>query len=181
MVGGDRSRASSEDVDPVAVDAADGREQAAVVGEGGGDEPLGVAEVGGLSGGGEEGLAELGVPGLALGDTEPDGEVECEQRIGVIGLVVEVEGLGVVAARRRRGRARRARRRRLGGCSRPPLAGRRVGGRAPVAGQLTDARPGPVPARDVLERFGDLAVGAGLAGAAQLVVQVCWMSACTKV
>ena len=50
--------------------------------------------------------------------------------------------------------------------------GQRVGsgGGGPVAGQLADACSGPVAAQR-FERLGDLAVGAGLAGAAQLGVQ----------
>jgi hypothetical protein len=128
-----------------------------------------VTEAGGLSGGGEEGLAELGVPGLALGDAEPDAQVHVDQRIQMRRLAVEVEGLGVVAQGVAGGeRSERA----VGG---PAGVGEGLGqpvgagGSGPVAGQLPDTRPGPVHA-DRLQRFGDLAVGAGLAGAAQLGV-----------
>ena len=99
-------------------------EHAPVVGQGGGHEALGVTEVGGPSGGVEEGVAEGGVAGLALGGAEPDGQVDAQDRIGVVGLGVEVEGLGVVARGRRRGRAQRARRRRPGASSRGPWRGR---------------------------------------------------------
>ena len=91
--------------------------QAPVVGQGGGHEPVGVTEVGGPASGVEERVAKGGVAGLALGGAEPDGQVESEDRIGVVGLGVEVEGLGVVAQGVGRGRARRARRRPPGGSS----------------------------------------------------------------
>ena len=45
----------------------------------------------------EEGAAKGGVPGLALGGAEPDGQVDAERRIGVAELGVEVKGLGVVS------------------------------------------------------------------------------------
>ena len=40
---------------------------------------------------------KAGSPGLALGGAEPDGQVDAQDRIGVVGPGVEVEGLGVVA------------------------------------------------------------------------------------
>ena len=86
-----------QDLDLVDVDVASGREEAPVVRQGGGDETVGVIEVGGPSGSVEERVAEGGVSGLALGGAEPDGQVDAQRRIGVVGLGVEVEGLGVVA------------------------------------------------------------------------------------
>ena len=86
-----------QDLDLVGVDGPAVREEAPVVGQGGGHEALGVTEVGGPSSGVEEGVAEGGVAGLALGGAEPDGQVDAQDRIGVVGLGVEVEGLGVVA------------------------------------------------------------------------------------
>ena len=72
-----------QDLDLLGVDRPDGAEPAPVVGQGGGHESLGVAEVGGPACGLEERVAEGGVPRLALGGAEPDGEVEAEDRVGV--------------------------------------------------------------------------------------------------
>ena len=104
-------------------------EHAPVVGEGGGDEALGVTEVGGPPGGVEEGVAEGGVAGLALGGAEPDGEVDAQDRIGVVGLGVEVEGLGVVAQGVAGGEGSERGVGRPGASSRGPWPGRRVGRR----------------------------------------------------
>ena len=97
VVAGDSLQREFDDVGPVAVDVAEGGVQSLLVGEGGGGEPVGVAEVRGLSGGGEKGLAELGVSRLALGDAEPDAQVHLEQRVGLGALLIQVEGLVVVA------------------------------------------------------------------------------------
>jgi hypothetical protein len=85
-------------------------------------------------------------------------------------LVVEVEGVGVVA----QGVAGSERGERVVGG--PAGVGERFrqgvglrGGR-PVAGQLTDTCSGPVPAQR-FQRFGDLAVAAGLSGATQFGIQ----------
>ena len=145
-------------------------EEAPVVGEGGGDEPVGVAEVGGPAGGVEERVAEGGVAGLALGGAEPDREVEPEDRIGVVGLGVEVEGLGVVAERV--GRGERGERGVAGLAGVADGLGQvdGLGGAEPVAGQLADPCPGAVPA-EVFERFGDLPVRPGPAGGTEVLVQ----------
>ena len=170
MVGGEAVEGQLQDLDLVGVDGASGREHAAVVGEGGGDEPVGVAEVGGPAGGVEERVAEGGVAGLALGGAEPDRQVDAQDRIGVVGLGVEVEGLGVVAEGVGGGEGGE---RGVGG-----LAGVAdglgevdgLGGVEPVAGQLADPCPGAVAAQ-VLERFGDLPVRAGPAGGTEILVQ----------
>ena len=49
---------------------------AAVVLQGGGHEPVGVAELGRPPRRSEEGVPERGVAGLALGGAEPDGQIE---------------------------------------------------------------------------------------------------------
>ena len=109
-----------QDLDLLGVDDPDVAVKAPIVGQGSGHEPVGVAEVGGLASGVEERLAEGGVTGLALGGAEPDGQIEPEDRIGVGGLWVEVEGLRVVAQGVGRGQRSRARRRPPGGSSRWP-------------------------------------------------------------
>ena len=65
-----------QDLDLVGVDGTGGAEEAPVVGQGGGHQALGVTEVGGPASGVEKGLAKGGVPRLALGRAEPDGQVE---------------------------------------------------------------------------------------------------------
>ena len=115
--GGEAVEGHLQDLDLVGVDDTGSAGRAPVVGQGGGDEPVGVAEVGGPARGVEQRLTKGGVAGLALGGAEPDREVESEDRIGVGGLGVEVEGLGVVAERVGRERARRGRRRRPGASS----------------------------------------------------------------
>ena len=86
-----------QDLDLVVVGGQGIGERAPVVGQGGARQARGVTEVGGPSSSIEEGLAEGGVSRLALGGAEPDGQVDAEDRIGVLGLGVEVEGLRVVA------------------------------------------------------------------------------------
>ena len=81
---------------------------------------------------------------MALGGAEPDGQVDAQDRIGVVGLGVEVEGLGVVAqrvARRERGE---------GGVGRLACVADGfgevdgLGGAEPVAGQFAHPRTGTV-------------------------------------
>ncbi len=79
-----------QDLDLVGVGLATPREDAPGVRQGGGDETVGVTDVGGPAGGVEEGVAEGGVSGLALGGAEPDGQVDAQGRIGVVGLDVEL-------------------------------------------------------------------------------------------
>ena len=166
VVGGEPIEGQLQDLDLVGVDGAAGGEHAPVVGQGGGHEALGVAEVGGPSSGVEEGVAEGGVAGLALGGAEPDGQVDAEDRIGVVGLGVEVEGLGVVAEGVAGGEGGE---RGVGRLARVVEGLGQVdglGGAEPVAGQLADAGPGPVAA-EVLERLGHLPVRPRPAGAAR--------------
>ncbi len=76
---------------------------------------------------------------MALGGAEPDGQVDAQGRIGVVGLGVEVERLGVVAEGVGRGQGTE------GGVGRPAgvvegfgeVDG--LGGVDPVAGELADA------------------------------------------
>ena len=97
IVGGEPVEGQLQDLDLVGVDGADGAEPTPVVGQGGGHQTLGVTEVGGPASSIEEGVAKGGVSRLALGGAEPDGQVDAQHWIGVGGLGVEVEGLGVVA------------------------------------------------------------------------------------
>ena len=180
VVAGDSLERELEDVDPVAVDDAGGGVQALVVGEGGGGEPVGVAEVGGLSGGGEEGLAELGVPGLALGDAEPDAQVHVEQRVGLGALLVEVEGLGVVAQGVAGGEGGEARRRRPGGCSARALG--RASGRG-AADQWRASSPTRGPGRSPHSASSAAATWRWARAwrvRPNWAYRVCWMRACTK-
>ncbi len=116
------------------------REEAPVVGQGGGDETVGVTEVGGPAGGVEERVAEGGVSGLALGGAEPDGQVDAQDRIGVVGLGVEVEGLGVVAEGVGGGEGAERGVGRLAGVVDGFGQVDGLGGVEPVAGQLADPR-----------------------------------------
>ena len=172
-VGGARDEAVEgglQDLDPVGVDDTGSAEEPSVVREGGGDEPVGVAEVGGPACRVEERLTMVGVAGLALGGAEPDREVESEDRVGVGGLGVEVEGLGVVAER-------------VGGSERgegcvPGLA--RVvdrlgqvdglGGAEPVTSELPHPCAGSI-AEQVFESFGYLSVRASASSRAEVFVQ----------
>ena len=147
MVGrrGGRGPVSRTSTLSVSIDA-DAAGPAPVVGQGGGDEPVGVAEVGRPARGVEERLAKRRVAGLALRGAEPDREVEPEDRVGVVGLGVEVERLRVVAQRVGRGeRGERG----VAGLARVADGLGEVDGLGrvePVAGQLADPRPGPVAA-----------------------------------
>jgi hypothetical protein len=146
----------------------DGSHNLPVVGQGRGDESPRVTELGGPPGRVEEGVAKGGVAGLVLGGAEPDREVDAEGRVGVGGLGVEIECVGEVAERVARCE------RSEGGVA--GLAGvvdglghvdglRRVG---PVAGELADPAAGPLAA-EIFEGFGDLAVGPGAAGGAEVL------------
>ena len=86
-----------QDLDLLCIDGTGAAEEPTVVRHGGGHEALGVTEVCRPSRRFEEGVARGGVTRLALGGTEPDGQVDAQDGIGVGGLGVEVEGLGVVA------------------------------------------------------------------------------------
>jgi len=107
---------------------------------------------------------------LALRGAEPDGQVESEDRIGVVGLSVKVEGLGVIAQsiagseRGQRGVARLARI--ADGLGQVDGLGRV----APVAGQFTYPCAGTIPA-EVFEGFGHLTVHPGPASRAELLIE----------
>ncbi len=158
-----------EELDPVRVDVGP-REHAAGVGQGGDGEPLGVTLLHGLPRRVEERFAEPGLPGLALGDAEPDGQVEAEDRIGGRGPSVEVECVDVVVEGVVGGEGRER------GVGRPARVVERLdqavglGGAEPVAGQFAESRPLLVAA-EALECLGHLAVRSRLAGAAEGVVQ----------
>ena len=100
---GEADQGGLQDLKLVGVDDTDGTEQAAIVGQCGGHQPVGVAQGGGSAGSVQEGVAEGGVPGLALGGAEPDRQVDTHHGVGVQGLGMEVEGLGVVVQGVRRG------------------------------------------------------------------------------
>ena len=170
MVVGEQCEGPLQDLDLVGVDDTDGGGPAPVVGQGGGHEPVGVTEIHRPASRAEERVAKGGVSGLALGGTEADGQIESEHRIGLVGLGVEVEGLGVVAQRvgwRERGERGIGR---LAGVVDRLGQVDRLGGSEPVAGQLTHPGPGPVAAEG-FERFGHLPVRPRPAVGAQVVIQ----------
>ena len=170
VVGGEPIEGHLQDLDLVGVDGAAGREDAPVVGQGGGHEALGVTEVGGPASGVEERVAKGGVSGLALGGAEPDGQVDAQDRIGVVGLGVEVEGLGVVAEGVAGGEGGERGVGRLAGVVEGLGQVDGLGGTEPVAGQLTDPGPGTVAA-EVLQRLGHLPVRPRPTGGTEVLVQ----------
>ena len=159
-----------QDLDLVGVDGPDGAEEAAVVGQGGGHQSLGVAEIGRPASSVEEGVAKGRVTRLALGGAEPDGQVDAEDRIGVVGLGVEVEGLGVVAQGVGGGEGTEGGVARLAGVADGLGQVDGLGGAEPVTGQFAHPGPGTVPA-EVLQGFGHLPVRPGPAGGTQVLVQ----------
>ena len=150
-----------------------------VVGQGGGHEPLRVAEVGGPASGVEERVAKGGVAGLALGGAEPDRQVDAEDRIGVVGLGVEVEGLGVIAQgvgggeRGERGVAR------LAGVADGLGEVDGLGGAEPVAGQFAHPCPGRSPQRSSRASATCRCARARRLGP-RSSYKVCWMRAWAK-
>ena len=141
-----------QDLDLLGVDGTGGAEEAAVVGQGGGHEPLGVTEIGGPASSAEERVAKGGVSRLALGGAEPDGQVDAEDGIGVGGLGVEIERLGVVAQRVGGGERSQGGVARLAGIADGLGQVDGLGGADPVAGQLADPCSGAIPAQ-LLQRL----------------------------
>ena len=85
VVWGEPIEGQLEDLHFVGVDGAGRREHASVVGQGGGHKALGVAELASPSSGVEEGVAKGWISRLALGRAEPDGQVDAQDRIRVVG------------------------------------------------------------------------------------------------
>ena len=76
-----------EHLDLLAVGGADRAVEAAVVGQGGGDQPLGVTELGRPMRGFEQGVTKGRVAGLALRRSQPDDQVEGQDGVGVVDLL----------------------------------------------------------------------------------------------
>ena len=168
--GGKQLEGHLEDFDLVGIDDSDGAVEPTIVGQRGGHQSLGVAEVGCPASGVEEGVAKCGISDLALGRAEPYAQVDCQERIGVCRLGVEVEGLCVVAEGVARCQGVE------GGVGRPAPIVEGLGqvsgldGVEPVAGQLAKPVLGAVP-EEVFEGFGHLAMGPGKAGGTQVRIQ----------
>ena len=95
-VGIEQVECPTEDLDLFDVGGADSTVEAAVVGQRCGYDPLGVAHLVCSSSSIEEGFTKCRVARLALCRTEPDGQVESQYRVGMVGAGVEVECLAVV-------------------------------------------------------------------------------------
>ena len=76
VVGGKAVDGGLQHLDLLGVDLSDRAGPAAVVGERRGDEPVGVAELGGAARRVEERFAKRGIAGLALRGAQPDREVD---------------------------------------------------------------------------------------------------------
>ena len=149
-----------QDLDLFGVEGTDGTDHPPVVGKGGGGEPLPFTEVGCPASGTEERVAKRGVARLALSGAEPDGQVESDHRIGVGGLCVEIECLGVMT--QGVGWSQGVE----GGVARLTRVADGLGqvdglgDTDPVASQFAHSRSGAVPA-EVLQGFGHTSVGPG--------------------
>ena len=130
---------------------------------------FGVTEVDSLASSGEKRVAKGGVPGLALGGAEPDGQIEPEDWIGVGDLGVEVEGLGVVAESVGRGQGAECGVARLAGVADGLGQVDGLGG-DPVAGQFAHPRSGAIAA-EFLQSLGHVPVGPRPAGRTEVLVE----------
>src|SRR6202050_3188543 len=141
-----------------------------VIGQGGGNESVGIAEISSLSSGGQERLSGGGVPGLSLGGAESNRQIDSQYRIGVGREAVEVKGLGVVAQciawgqRTERGIARLFR------VSDGLGQVDRLGGTCPVAGLPAHPRARSIPA-EFLQGLGNLSVASCSSVVTEVLVQ----------
>ena len=85
-----------EHFDLLAVGGPNRAVEAAVVGQGGSDQPLRVTEFGRPLCRLEQGVTKGRITGLALRRSQPDDQVECQDRVGVLDLLEELTGLGEI-------------------------------------------------------------------------------------
>ena len=99
IVAGDACEGLLEDGDPVGVDGTEVAEQPPVCCERGGNEARSVTVFDRTSGCAQKGVAKGGLAQLALGGAEPDLEVDGQDRIVLVALREQLEGVRVVAQR----------------------------------------------------------------------------------
>ena len=166
---GKRREGLLENLDLLRVDVAERRRIAAMVGQSGGDQPVGLADAEGCVRRLEQCGPELGDPGLALGGSEPDQAVDAGDGVGRRALVEKLERLGEVAHRFVGGERSQGR---LAGAHGMTDRFLRVGWscrQEVVIGELAGVRR--VLAEEMLQCLCHLQVGAGSAGRPQPVVE----------